>query len=114
MLGYNYTEDGFSNKFIGRQGLSAQAYYGKGRTSLSGFANRSLDINRFNYFVDASYRLSGLWRMHYAYTYSRYINTSYLDYEVVLGYVYGGREFGLMWSNRTKRLAFQVLGAAID
>src|SRR5262249_4293750 len=49
LLGYNYIEDGFSNQFVGRQSLSAQAYYGKGRTSLSAFANRSIDLDRFNY-----------------------------------------------------------------
>lgn len=113
-VGYNYTEDGYANRFTGRQSVSAQAYYGKGRTTFSAFANRSLDLDRFNYFVDASYRLSSIWRLRYAYTYSRYLSGGFMDYEVTLGYVFGGREFGLTWSNRTKRFALQVLGAAID
>ena len=94
--------------------MSAQAYFGKGRTTISAFANRSIDLDRFNYFVDASYRLSSIWRLRYAYTYTRYLTSSFMDYEATLGYVFGGREFGLTWSNRTKRFSLQVLGAAID
>lgn len=114
VVGYNYAEDGFTSKFIGKQSLSTQAYYGAGRTSFSAFASRSLDLDRFNYFVDASYRLSGLWRLSYAYTASRYLSDSYLDANVTLGYLFGGREFGLTWLARKKRFAIQILSAPID
>jgi hypothetical protein len=113
-MGYNYTEDGFSGSLIGKQSLSLQGYYGAGRSSLSFFTSRSLDLDRANYFLDASYRISGLWRFSYAYTYSRYLNDSYLDYSLAVGYLFGGREFALTWSKRTKRFAIQILGAAID
>jgi len=114
VVGYNYTEDGFTSSLIGRQSISAQAFYGGGRTSLSAFATRSLDLERSNYFIDASYRLSSLWRFSYAYTFSQYLTDKYLDYNFTLGYIFGGREFGLTWSNRTKRFAIQILGAAYD
>lgn len=111
VVGYNYTEDGYTSSLVGKQSVSAQAFYGAGRTSFSAFANRSLDLERSNYFVDASYRLSSIWRLSYAYTYSRYLTDQYLDYNATLGYIFGGREFGLTWSHRTKRFAIQILGA---
>lgn len=114
VVGYNFTEDGFTSSLIGRQSVSAQAYYGAGRTNFSAFATRSLDLERSNYFVDASYRISPLWRFSYAYTFSQYLTDKYLDFNYTLGYIFGGREFGLTWSNRSKRFAIQILGAAID
>ncbi len=114
VVGYNYAEDGFTDKFIGKQSLNAQAYYGAGRTTFSAFANRSLDLDRFNYFVDASYRMSGLWRLSYAYTASRYLAESFLDYNLTIGYLFGGREFGLTWLGRHRRFAIQILSAPID
>jgi len=113
-VGYNYADDGFTNKFIGKQSLNAQAFYGAGRTTFSAFANRSLDLDRFNYFVDASYRLSGLWRLSYAYTASRYLIDSFLDYNFTVGYLFGGREFGLTWLGRNKRFAIQILSVPFD
>jgi hypothetical protein len=113
-VGYNYTEDGFTSKFIGRQSLNAQAYYSAGRTNFSAYATRSLDLERFNYFVDASYRLSGLWRFSYAYTASRYLSDGFFDNNLTLGYLFGGREFGLTWLGRKKRFAIQILSAPID
>ena len=113
VVGYNFNEDGYTSNLIGRHSLSLQAYYGAGRTSFSAFATRSIDINRLNYFIDASYRISGIWRLSSSYTFSQYLTDSYLDYNFMLGYMFGGREFGVAWSNRTKRFSFQVLGSPI-
>lgn len=114
VLTYNFAEDGFTNQVIGRHSLSMQAYYSAGRTTLSLFGNKSLDLDRLTYYGDTSYRVSQFWRLSYAYTYNRYLGSSYLDDSWMLAYRLGGRDIGLVYSRQTKRFGLQVLGAPID
>ena len=110
---YDFTKDGFNDSILGMHRLSLQSYYYAGRMNFSLFASKSLDIDRFSYFGDLSYGLSRMWRLSSGYTFDHYANETYLDYTMGLGYQIGWREVGLVWSKRTKRIGFQVLGATV-
>ncbi len=110
---YDYTKDGFNDSILGQHRLSLQSYYNSGRTNISIFASKSLDVDRLSYFGDLSYGLSRMWRLSSAYTLDRYKSDTYLDYTMGLGYQIGWREVGLVWSKATKRIGFQVLGATV-
>ncbi len=111
---YDYTQDGFNDRVIGRHRVSSQVYMQNGRFSTSVFGSKSLDVNRYSLFADASFRVSPLWRVAYQYTYDRFANTSFLDYNYLLSYRVGWREVGLTWSLRSKRIGFMLLGASFN
>lgn len=113
LLSYSFADDGFASSIVGKHNLSLQGYIESGRTYLSIFGSRGLDVDRFSFFADASYRVSGLWRMTFSHTFNRYVGDSYLENIIGLNYRLGFREIGLTWSSRTKRLGFQVLGTPI-
>lgn len=112
-LTYDFIEDGFNSDLIGRHRLSAQGYAYKGRTSISVFASKSLDLDRLSYFGDLSYRMHRDWRVATTYTLDRYLGESYKNYGFLLGYKIGEREVGLTWSYNTKRIGVQFLGAQL-
>lgn len=114
LLTYNYAEDGFTSNLIGRHSLSLQAYYNAGRTNFSVFGSKSLDFDRMTYYGDVTYRLSQTWRLSYAYTYNRYLTSSFLDDSWMLAYRLGNRDIGLVYSRDTRRFGLQILGAPID
>ncbi len=109
---YDFVQDGFNDRLIGKHRLTLQGSYSAGRTDFSAFMARSLDMRRMNLYGDLSYRMSGLWRFAFGYTYDQYLSDSYLDYSVTLGYRLGWREVGLTWSRRTKRIGLQLLGTS--
>ena len=111
---YNFTEDGFTSDFLGRQSISVQGSYGVGQLSLSAFGTKSIDADRLNYYIDGSFRLSPLWRLSYVSSFNRYFGSSWFDEQIMLAYRLGMRDVGIVWSNRTKRFGLQVLGATID
>ena len=111
---YDFTDDGVNGTLLGHHRLSGQGSYWAGRTSLSIYGARSLDVKRENYFVDASYRLGPLWRASYSYTYDRYLSQNYLEQVFVLGYRLGFRELGLSFNTRTKRIGILILGASVN
>lgn len=113
-LSYDYFADGYTESFVGKHQLSARASLYSGNVSMSGFAQRGLDLDRQTYQLDLGYRMARDWRLSYAYTFDRYLSDSFLDYNFVLGYKIGYREFGLTWSNRTNRFGLQVLGAGFN
>lgn len=114
VLTYNFADDGYTSSFLGRNSLSLQSYFDLGRTRFTGYASRSLDIDRANYMLDGSYRLNSFWRISYTSTFNQYFAESYLDDYWALSYRLGGRDIGIVWSGRTKRLGLQLLGATID
>lgn len=114
LVSYNFAEDAYTSSLTGRHSLSLQTYYSAGNTSISLFGSKSLDLDRHNYFVDASYRLSSLWRLSSSHTISRYVGQSYVDGYYMISYRLGYREVGLLYSTDTKRLGIQILGAYID
>jgi hypothetical protein len=114
MMQYNYARDGYTSKLTGMHSLNLQAFYDGGRTSFAATLNRSLDIDRFSYFVDASYRLSGLWRMSYSLTLDQYLGAQFRDDLMMLSYRLGAREIGVTYSVREKRVGFQVFGAPLN
>lgn len=113
-LGYDYYADGFSDEFLGKHQLSMRGNLFYGNLAFNSFLLKGVDKDRMNFQMDASYRLNRDWRLSYAYTYDRLLGESFLDYYFVVGYRIGFREFGLTWSNRTKRFGFQVLGTVLD
>jgi hypothetical protein len=114
VISYNLIEDGFTSEFYGRQALSFQGYVNSGRLGLSVFGSKSLDLDRLNYYVDGSFRISSLWRLSYSSTFYRYLGDSYSDNYWMLAFRLGARDIGIVWSQRTKRFGLQVLGAPID
>jgi len=113
-VSYDYVDDGYTSKFLGRHQLSGRLNYFMGNAALNAFLLQSIDVDRMSMQIDASYRFSRDWRISYAYTYDRYLSEGFLDYNFILGYRIGYREVGLTWSFRTKRFGFQVLGTTFN
>lgn len=111
LLGYQFMDDGYSGSVMGKHYVTAQLPIYSGRNSLDLFAGKSLDIDRVSYRADARVGLFRNTRLGYSYTYERYFGQGFTDYNFFLGYTIGFKEFGLTWSNRTKRIGFEVLGA---
>ncbi len=114
MLGYDFLADGFNSEFLGQHAVSGRLNYYAGPISFSFLGSKSLDVDRSSMQLDASYRLARDWRVSYAYTFDRYFGESFFDYNFILGYRIGYREFGLTWSHRTKRIGIQVLGTTFN
>jgi len=114
VLGYDYLDDGFNASILGRHRVTAQTYFNQGPISFRMLGSKSLDIDRLNASADLSFRFSPLWRIGTAYSLDRYSGSSFLDYSFVVGYRVGYREIGLSWSNRTKRIGFELLGATFN
>jgi hypothetical protein len=110
---YDYYKDNFNDKVFGNHSLSFSGFYNSGRTNFSFSGLRSLDRDRASFYGDASYTISPLWRLGYSYTWDRFLDSRYLDYNTVIGYRVGWREVGLTWSLRTHRIGFQVLGTVV-
>lgn len=113
-LGYDFIDDGYTSKFLGRHQLTGRLNYFLGNTALNFFVIKSLEVDRMSMQIDASYRFARDWRMSYAYTYDRFLTEGFLDYNFVLGYRIGFREVGLTWSFRNKRFGFQILGTTFN
>jgi hypothetical protein len=111
---YEFQDDGFSSALVGKHRVSAQTYFALGRTSISFYGGRSLDSDRLNLLGTASWRMSDLWRFSYAYSLDRFAGTDFTDAALVLGYRVGGREVGLSYSSRTRRIGIEFLGARFD
>lgn len=112
-FGYEFLDDGFNSKFLGRHRLSATGYWTAGALDLSFSASKSIDINRYSTFLDGSWRLSNQWRFGGSYSIDQFTNSSFRDFSFILGYTLGIREVGLSWSNRTHRFGIEVLGTRL-
>lgn len=104
---YNYLQGGLNQSLIGRHNISLIGNYSVGATSLRMTFNKALDVERMSIFADASYRLSGLWRLGYSHFFDQ--TSNFQDYYFILGYRIGWREVGLTWTKRTHRLGFQLM-----
>jgi hypothetical protein len=107
-LTYDYIDDGFNSALIGRHRISGYGNLASGRTSLNLFGSKSLDFDQLSLQADASYRISGQWRLAYAHTFDQYAGSSFLDWTAMLAYRLGQRDIGLTWSKRTNRLGIQI------
>lgn len=114
VFGYEFLDDGFDASLLGRHRLSVQSFFADGRLSWSAFFAKSADIDRMNFFVDGTYRLSPLWRLSASHSLDRFAGRQYETTGVLLGYRVGFREIGLSYSTRTRRIGFEFLGTAID
>ncbi len=109
---YDYTRDGVTEKALGLHRFTSQLNYFDHRFASSIFATKGVGVDSLSFFADTSYRFSDLWRVGYQYTLNRYSGTNYLDYNVVLAYRLSAEkpEFGLMYSQQTKRVGIVLLG----
>ena len=114
VFSYDYTEDGFNSSLLGRHQLSAQTTYTRGNAYLSFYGQRALDLKRFAYQMDSSYRLNKIWRVGYSAFSQGYLGDRFFDGFFVLGFRVGYKEFGLTWSQRTHRIGFQLLGTTFN
>lgn len=111
VLTYDYLNDGFNAQYIGRHRVSSQLSWYRGAVSFSTFATKSLDIDRLNGYADLSYRFGPLWRLGSYFSLDRYRGSTFEDLSVVASYRLGVRDIGLSWSQRTKRLGIEIMGA---
>lgn len=113
-MGYDYVNDGLSSALTGKHRVSMQGYMNTGRLSLSGLTSRGIDGPTGSTQLDLNYTFSGLWRFGFSQTIDRYLQGSFVDYNAVLAYRYGIREFGLTYSKNTKKLGLQLLGSSFN
>jgi len=111
-LTYDYARDGITEKAIGLHRFSTSLNYYDDRFSANVFAAQSVGLDRLSFFADSSYRIANLWRVGYQYTLNTFSGSSYIDYNVVLAYRINTEkpEFGLLYSQQTKRVGFVLLG----
>jgi hypothetical protein len=102
MLTYDYAKDGITEQFN----------FEDNRFFTSLFATQSIGQDKISLFADTSYRIANLWRIGYQYTLNNYGGSSFVDYNIVLGYRVGTDrpEFGLLYSQQTQRIGFVLLG----
>lgn len=112
LMTYNYTQDGFNDRELGRHMFSVQGSYNRGRMEWNVLGSKGLGVDRLSLYTDMSYRLGNLWRLAYSYTSDRVLGTEFVDYNLGLTYRLGWREVGVVWSERTHRLGLQLLGAS--
>ena len=113
MLSYHFLDDGFSSQYTGRHMLGLRSNLNLGSLSLRGMVTRGLDIDRTSFYADASMRVMRDLRLSYSYTYEKFFGQGFLDYNFVLAYRFGFREFGLTWSHKSNKLGFQFLGTTM-
>jgi len=112
-LNYDYAGDNTLASVAagGRQRLSLDTNYGQGRTNLHLFGSKSLDADWASFYGDLSYQVSGLYSVSAGYTWDKYLTDTSLDYDLMLSYRVGFREVGLVWSRKTNKIGFEILGA---
>jgi hypothetical protein len=112
---YDYLDDGYNDRFLGHNRFGFQSSYGKGNLYLSLIGTKSIDVDNSSLYADLKLSVTRSWVIGYGYTFDRYIGTTSLDYDYVLGYRIGmadmGREIGLVWSHSTGRIGIELLGA---
>ncbi|MDI9636764.1 invasin domain 3-containing protein [Geitlerinema splendidum] len=111
---YEYVDDGFTSTILGKHKLTLEAYYQSGRTSISGFWTKSLDIERMNASARMRYDLGNSWRFSYLTYFDEFGIDSYFDQSFILSYRLGYREIGLSYSHRTKRIGLELLGTSFN
>ncbi len=111
-LGYEFYDDGFSARFLGRHRVNAQLGWASGMFSMSFFGSRALDRDRSNVLARASYRISPQWRASTGISWDRFQGSSFSDSSITVGYALGIREVGLSYSTRTRRLGIELLGSS--
>jgi hypothetical protein len=112
LLTYNYTQDGFNDVELGRHNLSLSGNYRAGKLMFNMLGSKGIGVNNESLYSDVSYRFSNSWRLAYSYTDNNLLGTDYMDWDLGINYRIGWREVGLLWSERTHRIGFQLLGTS--
>jgi len=111
-LTYNYLQDGLNEAFVGRHSLSLLGNYVRGNTGINFSMSKGIGVDRMNFSGEASYRLSGLWRLSYTHLLSTYATNSFTEFYAIVSYRIGWREVGLTWSSRSHRPGIQLMNSA--
>lgn len=106
---YNFVKDGQNDQFTGPHSLSLIGNFAHGSTNFSLSANKGIGVDRMSLGAEASYRLSGLWRLSYSHFLNRYYGDHSSEFYGILSYRIGWREIGLTWSSRTNRPGIQLM-----
>jgi len=112
-LHYDFLDDDFLSRDLGKHQVGGSFNYDKGPFSLSFFGTKSLDVNRHNVTTNASYMVGPYWHLSGYFSRDVFRSSQFDELTYILGYRIGGaREVGVSWSSRTKRLGLEVFGAA--
>ncbi|MCG9894371.1 MAG: hypothetical protein MH204_02700, partial [Fimbriimonadaceae bacterium] len=109
---YDFQDDSFNSRLLGRHRITSEAFWTSPSLTLRGSFSRALDMDRFAASGGAQLTVSPLWRMYYNTTIDRYLDGSYFDQTLILGYRLGFREVGLSWSQQTGRIGLEILGTS--
>ncbi|GBC90157.1 hypothetical protein HRbin14_00889 [bacterium HR14] len=111
-LTYDYNEDALGVSLLGRHRLSGSLSWNPSEhLTLAGYFSRALDTDTFSYLADASWRISGLWRIGSGITWQAFQGNTFRDHTFTIAYRIGFREVALTWSSNTKRWSFDILTA---
>ncbi|MBS1721215.1 MAG: Ig-like domain-containing protein [Armatimonadetes bacterium] len=110
LLMYDYLDDGFNSRQVGKHRLTITGNINAGRFNMSLYGNRAIDVPRLNIFLDVAYGIGGKWGLAYSHTYTQFNTEITNEFFPMLTYNLGQQTIGLAWSNRTKRFGLQLLG----
>ena len=112
-LAYNLSEDKLNAPLIGRHRLDGTFFWETNKYRLNLFGAKALDIDSSTFFIDASYRLSSIWRLGGSYSADRF-NKNFVDEQtLILAYRIGIREFAVTYSLSEGRFGFEIFNVAI-
>lgn len=115
-LGYEFLQDGFSDRYLGKHHATVVGYYDDGRVSFSGNVIKGFGVDRYYFDNTVQFRISRLWKLTYASTTDQALGDTFYDALPGFAYRFGTRDFardiGLTYSQRNQRIGIQFLGAS--
>jgi hypothetical protein len=112
-IAYNLFEDKLNAPLIGRHRLDGTFFWETDKYRLNLFGAKALDIDSSTFFIDASYRLSKIWRIGASYSADRFNKNFVEDQTLILAYRIGIREFAITYSIDEDRFGFEIFNVPI-
>jgi hypothetical protein len=112
-IAYNLFEDKLNAPLIGRHRLDGTFFWETDKYRLNLFGAKALDIDSSTFFIDASYRLSKIWRVGASYSADRFNKNFVEDQTLILAYRIGIREFAITYSIDEDRFGFEIFNVPI-
>ena len=109
----NLFEDKLNAPLIGRHRLDGTFFWETDKYRLNLFGAKALDIDSSTFFIDASYRLSKIWRIGASYSADRFNKNFVEDQTLILAYRIGIREFAITYSIDEDRFGFEIFNVPI-
>jgi hypothetical protein len=113
MVSYNLSEDKLNAPLIGRHRVDGALFWETNKYRLNLYGAKALDIDSSTFFIDASYRVTSLWRIGASYSADRYNRSFVDDQTLILAYRIGIREFAITYSIRDDRFGFEIFNVPI-